>query len=331
MTEGLRESRVLVTGGAGFIGSHTVDLLIRQGCRVTIVDDLSAGRTTNQSAASYAVDICSREMTAVFGAEKPDRVIHLAARIGVRESQADPMKDAATNVLGTINVLQNCVRFGVQKVVAASSVAVYMPSQVPVIDESQTLQPSSFYGLSKLTSEQYVKLFALRNRLNYMILRYSNVYGPRQELSPNAGVVSRFLVDSLSGHSPKIHGSGRQTRDFVFVGDVARANALALFAGNNQTVNVSSGKSTSVEDLLKAVQEALGEVVSFSYLPDEAEEPWNCAFGNSLAGSVLNWHPEFDLRRGLFATASHLKREVQNHGYRESPQGYLGKPYHPGR
>lgn len=135
MTEGLRESRVLVTGGAGFIGSHTVDLLVKQGCRVTIVDDLSAGRTVNRAAASYAVDICSHEIAAVFAAEKPDRVIHLAARIGVRESLADPMGDAATNILGTVNVLQNCVKFGVQKVVAASSVAVYAPSQVPVIDE----------------------------------------------------------------------------------------------------------------------------------------------------------------------------------------------------
>lgn len=200
-----------------------------------------------------------------------------------------------------------------------------------MIDECQTLHPCSFYGLSKLTSEEYVRLFALRNRLNHMILRYSNVYGPRQELSPNAGVVSQFLVDSLSGRSLKIHGSGRQTRDFVFVGDVARANALALFAGKNQTVNVSSGKSVSVEDLLKAVQETLGKAASFSYLPDETEEPWNCAFDNSAAGSVLNWHPEFDLRRGLVATASYLKGEVQSHGHRKPPQGCPGKPCHPGR
>lgn len=300
-------ARVLVTGGAGFIGHHTVDLLVTHRHRVSVIDNLTSGNRPLIDAHLYVMDITSGDIRKVFCEERPDYVVLLASQVGVGPSLTDPVNDANVNILGTVNLLENCSRFGVQKVVFASSAAVYGAFHGEKATEECEPNPQAFYGLSKLTAERYIRMYGRQHGLNYTILRYSNVYGMGQESSRQMGVVLRFLRSALSGDPPVVYGDGFQTRDFVFVQDIARANLAALTRGNDQIVNASSGSATTVIDLLTEVAGVTGVNLHPVYAPRAESDISHSILDNSKAASVLGWKPETDLRSGLLRTYQHLR------------------------
>lgn len=265
------QKKVLVTGGAGFVGSHVADRLIEEGCSVAVVDDLSTGRleNVNPAAVFYRQDITDPALSEVFAEFKPAAVIHLAAQANVITSVADPLADARVNILGTLQVLECCRRFAVTRVVYASSAAVYGPPQYLPIDEKHPVQPTSPYGITKYTPEQYFAIYRDLYGINSVILRYANVFGPRQDPLGEGGVVAIFTDQIQRGITPTVYGDGEQTRDFVYVKDVAQANWLALKFLNslnqsgNQNVsqqhkqslilNVSTNQRTSINELYRAL------------------------------------------------------------------------------
>ncbi len=223
--------KVLVTGGAGFIGSHIVDKLIEEGYEVIVVDDLSSGKekNINKKAKFYRLNIQDSGLESVFQKEEPDYVNHHAAQIDVRRSVSYPILDAKINVLGTINLLQNCLKYKTRKVIFASSGgAIYGEQQVFPAPENHPLRPISPYGITKLVAEHYLYYYKTIYELDYMSLRYANVYGPRQDPFGEAGVIAIFIKKMLNEEQAIINGDGEQTRDFVYVEDVARANLLAM-------------------------------------------------------------------------------------------------------
>lgn len=300
--------KVLVTGGAGFIGSHVVDRLLREGYRVVAVDDLSTGRReqVDRRATFYHLDVAGEELGAVMERERPDYVIHQAAQARAGQALADPVQDGRVNILGTVNLLQACARLGVRKVVYASSAAVYGEPRYLPLDEGHDRCPSSFYGISKLAGEMYVRAFWELHGLPYTILRYSNVYGPRQDALGEGGVVAIFIHRLLRGERPVVHGDGEQTRDFVYVEDVAEANLLALSRGDGQVVNISTGKACSVNRLLAMLNEVVKEETVEG--PDPVHGPprpgdiVHSCLDNRLAVKVLGWRPLHGLGDGLRKT-----------------------------
>ena len=293
--------KVLVTGGAGFIGSHVVDELIKNGYQVVVLDNLSTGKkqNINMEAQFYQADITSPEITMIFEIEKPEYLIHHAAQINVQSSMDDPTQDAMINILGTVNLLETAVKFGVRKVIYASSAAAYgNPLYLP-IDENHSIAPMSFYGLSKYTSERYIELFAKEHQLRYSILRYANVYGPRQDPKGEAGVVSIFIDKILNNESPLIYGDGLQTRDFIYVKDVALANVMALESPDNGVFNVSSFKQTTIIDLLGIINEIVHKKISPLYNPMRHGDIIHSYLDNSLAFSILGWRPVHNLKTGI--------------------------------
>jgi UDP-glucose 4-epimerase len=241
--------KVLVTGGAGFIGSHLVDRLIQEGHEVVVVDNLSTGkrRNLNRAARLVKLDIQSWRLERVFRNERPHMVMHLAAQMDVRKSVEDPMFDAQVNVLGTLNVLQQSIKHGVRKVVFSSSGgAIYGEQEVYPAPESHVTRPLSPYGVSKLCGEQYLSYYQRVNGLQIVSLRYANVYGPRQDPEGEAGVVAIFIQKLLNNEQAIVNGNGRQTRDFVYVEDVVEANLAAMGQDIQGTYNVGTGEETSV-------------------------------------------------------------------------------------
>lgn len=250
---------VLITGGAGFIGSHLADRLIEEGCRVVVVDNLSSGKKSNLHPAVkfYPLDIREADLELVFKRERPGFVSHHAAQPGVRPSMVDPLFDADVNIRGTINVLQNCVKSGVKKVIFASSGgAVYGEQKTFPAAETHELHPLSPYGVSKSIGEFYLNYYQKVHGLAYAALRYANVYGPRQDPFGEAGVVAIFIEKMLKGAQPVINGDGRQTRDFIYVEEVVQANLLAMQSDASGVFNIGTGVETSVNqifDHLKAL------------------------------------------------------------------------------
>ncbi|MBU0536065.1 MAG: NAD-dependent epimerase/dehydratase family protein, partial [Nanoarchaeota archaeon] len=246
--------KVVVTGGAGFIGSHIVDILISKGYDVVVVDNLSTGKkdNINPKARFYEVDITNSPfLVKVFEKEKPDFVIHEAAQINVRKSVSEPVFDAITNIIGTIELLELCREHKVKKIVyAGSGGACYgEPEQIPC-NELHPVNPICHYGVSKHAAEHYFFLYKYLYRIDYVILRYSNVYGPRQDPKGEAGVISIFLDKIKNQEKPNIFGDGEQTRDYVYVSDVARENLLALESQSQTSIfNIGTGRETSVNQL----------------------------------------------------------------------------------
>ncbi|HOQ88901.1 MAG TPA: NAD-dependent epimerase/dehydratase family protein [Candidatus Hydrogenedentes bacterium] len=303
-------SKVLVTGGAGFIGSHVVDALIASGHEVAVVDDLSSGNVDNlhTQAAFYELDIRCQQMAEVFEEFSPDYVYHLAAQIDVRKSVEDPIYDADVNVRGSINLLELCVAHRVKKFIFASTGgAIYgSPEQLPA-DENCPPRPESPYGTSKLCVEQYVGLYGRLHRLNYANLRFPNVYGPRQTPHGEAGVCSILAGRMLAGEAPVLYGHGKPLRDYVYVGDIARACLLAMKKGDGVTVNLGSGKGVSVRQLFDIIQELTGftgKPVMKDLRPGEVE---NIYITGDLARQVLGWFPEVSLREGLEKTVEYVR------------------------
>ncbi|MDD2422444.1 MAG: NAD-dependent epimerase/dehydratase family protein [Heliobacteriaceae bacterium] len=305
---------ILVTGGAGFIGSHIVEQLLTRGHRVTVVDNLATGRREHVSPAArfFRQDVCSPDLPALVAAEQPVAVIHLAAQVDVQVSLRDPVTDARVNVLGTLNVLESCRQAGVKRVVLASSAAVYGdPVQLPVT-EDHPVAPVNFYGITKHTPEHYLKVYCHLAGFSGAVLRYANVYGPRQGAGGEGGVVAIFTRRFLAGKPPVIFGDGKQTRDFVYVTDVAQANVLAVEAPEPVLrpliFNVSTGKPVTVNVLYALLQELTGAKAAPVYNPVRPGDILHSHLANERIKTALDWQPVTDLQKGLRQTVAFMRQ-----------------------
>ncbi|MGO0122915.1 SDR family oxidoreductase [Desulfothermobacter acidiphilus] len=325
--------RVLVTGGAGFIASHLVDALLKEGHDVAVVDSLSSGRedNLNPSCRFYQLDICSPDLEKIFREEKPELVNHHAAQIDVRRSVANPEEDARINIQGLLNLLSNCLRYGAKRFIFASSGGVVYgePEDLPVKEEHPK-GPLSPYGVSKLSSEYYLYCFARVHGLPYIALRYGNVYGPRQDPNGEAGVVAIFAQKMLKGETPTIYGDGEQLRDYVYVGDVVQANLMAMrkiLSGVNLAAinsvddlayNIGTGRGTSVNELFRLLKKATGYEGEAVYGPERTGELRRIWLSPEKAGRELGWRAEVCLEEGLRRTVEHV-RLSQQRSDRHSP------------
>lgn len=298
--------RILVTGGAGFIGSNIVDAYVEAGHEVLVVDNLSSGKeeNLNPDAKFYKLDIRSPEIELVFAKEKPEVVNHHAAQIDVRRSVDDPAYDANVNIIGMINLLQAAVKHGTDKFIFASSGgAIYGEPETLPADENSPLQPLAPYGVSKVAGEYYLSCYQALHGLSYTALRYGNIYGPRQDPHGEAGVIAIFCRAMLDGGEIKIFGTGEQLRDYVYVGDVVAANLLSLGGGDNKSVNIGTGAGTSVNELFAHLKEILEYEKEAIYYPPRQGELERTYLDNALAKDALGWEPQVDIRRGLELTA----------------------------
>jgi UDP-glucose 4-epimerase len=311
--------KILVTGGAGFIGSNAVDAYLREGHEVVVVDNLFSGlrENLNPKAKFYEVDIRDAALSDVFAAEKPQVVAHFAAQIDVRRSVEEPTFDAEVNILGSIAVLENCVRHGVEKFIFASTGgAIYgdpEPSAMPV-PETYVPRPISHYGTSKLCVEHYIGLYNILYKLRYTILRFPNVYGPRQNPHGEAGVCAILTGLMLEGKTPTLYGFGKPTRDYVYVGDIAQGAVLALDKGDGETLNLGSGKGTSVRDIFDTLQRLTGfegEPILKPMRPGEVQDIY---ITGARAKQVLGWEPKVEFEEGLRRTLEHVKTQEASTG-----------------
>lgn len=294
--------RALVTGGAGFIGSHLTDALLARGDEVAVVDDLSRGRPgrLDPAVALHQLSIADGgQLTAVAEKFQPDLICHLAAQIDVRVSVADPADDAATNVVGTINVLQAALAVGARVVFASSGGALYgQDAPIPSLEEVLAL-PESPYGIAKQCAEQYVGLYNRLHGASHSVLRLANVYGPRQDPAGEAGVITIFCARALADDDPTIYGDGTQTRDYVHVGDVVRAFLAAADRGRPGTWNIGTGAEVSVLDLVDLIAKASGRPLTPAFAPPRAGELLRSAVAVERAAEELDWRPQTALADGI--------------------------------
>jgi UDP-glucose 4-epimerase len=304
--------KTVVTGGAGFIGSHIVDALLAAGHDVAVADNLVTGKLSNLEprARFYRVDVVTPEFRDVVRRESPELVYHEAAQMSVKKSTDDPLYDATVNVLGLINVLEACVAAGVRKIVFASSGATYGNPEYLPIDEAHPQRPESPYGITKMVAEHYLHYYALDRGLQYTALRYGNVYGPRQDSMGEAGVVAIFARQLLTKGTPVIHWDGEQTRDYVYVGDVARANLLAASAGDGRCYSIATGQGTSVNQILRMLCHVIGANVEPLRAPRRPGDLRAAFFDTSLARAELGWEPTVSLERGLRTTLDYCRSEM---------------------
>jgi len=304
--------KVLVTGGAGFIGSHIVDALLEEDNEVVIVDNLSTGfrQNVNPRATFYPVSIVDRRLKHIFKVEQPDVVIHEAAQTVVTRSVREPVYDAQVNIIGSINLLDNCVNFKVKKVVYASSCAIYGAPQYIPIDEDHPLNAISPYGVSKQTVERY--LFAYNNifGLNYCALRYSNVFGPRQNAAGEAGVIAIFTRQMLSGKQPKIYGNGDKTRSYVYVKDVVAANMLALKSESCGVFNIGTSAETSDQRIFDLVSHFCLYDGIPKYMDERPGEIRRMCLDATRASQVLGWVPATNIEEGIANTVSSYRDRI---------------------
>ncbi len=305
--------KILVTGGAGFIGSNVADAFAAAGHEVVAVDDLSSGRPENVSKGIRLVeaDVRDPRIAAILSAERPQAVCHHAAQIDVRKSVADPARDADVNLIGLLRLLEACVASGVKKFLFASSGgACYGEQERFPAPESHPTRPVSPYGVAKAASELYLGYYRAQHGLPYVALRYANVYGPRQNPHGEAGVVAIFARKLLSGEPCTIYGDGGQTRDFVYVGDVARANLLALGADYAGPVNIGTGRETPIADLYDQLASLAGAVRPARREPGKPGEQRRSVIDPALAARVLGWRPEVTLEEGLARTLEYFRRRA---------------------
>jgi UDP-glucose 4-epimerase len=300
--------RVLVTGGAGFIGSHVADLLVESGKEVWVLDNFSTGRRefVNPKVTLIEMDITSPELESYFP-EEIDCVVHLAAQASVSYSMKNASEDARVNILGSINLLEVCCKKGVKRIIYANSAAGFgMPKYLPV-DEEHPLAPICPYGSSKQAVEGYIKLYSLQKGLRYASLRYSNVYGPRQNSSAEGGVVAIFIDKLLSGERPEIFGDGNQTRDFVYVKDAAEATLLAIENEENISCNIGCGTEVKIKELLETIKNLVGSKDEPRYLPPREGDIYRTFFKIKKAKEELGWTPKYILEEGLMETINYYK------------------------
>lgn len=307
--------KVLVTGGAGFIGSHTVEKMLARGWEVVVLDNLSTGLRTNVAAGVrlIEIDILDQRLLDLFSTEKFDCVVHLAAQTAVPYSIDHPDIDCQVNLLGLVNVLEACRKTAVQRVVFASSAAVYgNAADLPIVEET-SLRPGSFYGLTKCTGEKYLELYNQIHNIDYVVLRYANVYGERQGDGGEGGVVSIFTRKLYQDESIYIFGDGGQTRDFIYVGDVAEANCQALIAPRtaaNRVYNISTQTQTSVNELADLLAHAAEKSVYKNYMPAREGDIYHSMLSNHAAVANIGWKPAMPLAEGLNRTYHSLRKTL---------------------
>ncbi len=302
--------KILVTGGAGFIGSHVADALLAAGHLVCIIDDLSTGRMENLNphAEFHRIDIRSEAIADLFHKNKFDALVHHAAQMDVRRSVEDPLFDASVNVLGTLNLLQQCIATGVRTFIFASTGgAIYGEQDTFPADERHPCRPLSPYGVSKLTVESYLRFYGAIYGLRTVALRYANVYGPRQNPHGEAGVVAIFTSRMLGGEQPLINGDGTQTRDYTYVGDVVRANLAALGYSSSGTFNVGTGIETSVNDIFRNLASLTGAACTERHGPAKKGEQQRSVLSYRHIQEVLGWTPTVELREGLRRTVEYFR------------------------
>lgn len=306
-------SKILVTGGAGFIGSTLVDQLIKDGHEVVVIDDLSSGRKEylNPAAVFYESDIGSKKVAKIFKKEKFDIVYHLAAQIDVRISVARPELDNRINVLGGLNILENCRASGVKKIIFSSTGgAIYGEAEEIPTSESAPAYPVSPYGIHKLTLEKYLNYYYQVYGLNYTILRFANVYGPRQYKGGEAGVIAIFIDHAIRGQESLQYGDGRQTRDFVYVDDVVRALVLTQAIDCRGEINIGSGQETNLLELRENIETALAAPLPIKEMPAKEGEQRRSCLSYKRAQEVLNWEPQISLSEGIRRTVAWSKIQV---------------------
>ena len=306
---------ILVTGGAGFIGSHISDAYIAAGHTVVIVDDLSGGvpENINPKAKFYQLDIRSEKLGDVFQKAKIDIVNHHAAQMDVRRSVADPAFDASVNVLGGLNIFEQARKYGVKKFIFSSTGgAIYGEQDYFPADEEHPTRPLSPYGITKLCTEKYLFYYKAVYGINHVILRYANVYGPRQNPHGEAGVVAIFCSKMLKGEQPVINGDGKQTRDYTFVGDVVQANLLALSYNGSAIYNIGTGVESDVNKLFFELRSHLHPTCLEQHAPPKAGEQQRSVISSKKIERELGWRPLVQLDEGLQITAEYFQKKFQS-------------------
>ncbi|MEW6096126.1 MAG: NAD-dependent epimerase/dehydratase family protein [bacterium] len=302
--------KILITGGAGFIGSCIVDRLINQGDEVIIVDNLSTGKekNINQSAKFYKLDIQDPKIEDIFKHDQIDVVNHHAAQIDVRKSVSDPIFDTNINILGSINLLQLCVKYNVKKFIFASSGGTVYGEQrfYPATEEHPT-QPICPYGINKLAIEHYLYYYYTIYNLKYIVLRYANIYGPRQDPWGEAGVVAIFINKMLTKEQPIINGDGEQTRDYTYIDDVVDANILAMNSTTTGIFNVGTGVETSVNKLFSMMLDTMKTTVKEVHGPAKEGEINRSCLDYTKAKEILGWQPKIQFEDGIKKTVEYFK------------------------
>jgi UDP-glucose 4-epimerase len=306
---------VLVTGGAGFIGSHLVDRLLELEYRVVVIDDLSGGKlkNLNPAASFHHVDITQPSAAEVFQREQPDLVFHLAAQTSVSYSIRDPVKNSEANVTGTLRMLEAARRYGVEKFIYSSTGgALYGDPQVHPCPDDHPVMPLSPYGMSKYLGELYLEFYRRLYRINYTSLRYGNVYGPRQDPHGEAGVVAIFSQAMLEGKQPEIFGDGDQERDFVCVDDVVEANILAIKRGDGLAMNIGTGQKTSINRVFDLLKGIIGYRWEPLHGPARLGDVYQISLHSGTAERELGWKAQVDLEDGLRRTVEYFRQAVHS-------------------
>jgi UDP-glucose 4-epimerase len=303
-------TKILVTGGAGFIGSNVADRFIDDGHKVVIIDNLSTGIEANlpQKAKFYKLDIRSAVIDKIFEREKPEILCHHAAQIDVRKSANDPIFDAEVNIIGGLNLFNSCVKRKVKKIIFASTGgAIYGEQDYFPADENHPAYPLSPYGVAKLTIEKYLHFYKEVYGIDFVSLRYANVYGPRQNPFGEAGVVAIFTERLLGNKKAIINGDGKQTRDFVFVEDVVKSNVLALKYPKSDIFNIGTGIETDINYIFKVLKEKIGSKQKEIHGPAKLGEQQRSVLECSKAKSLLRWKPKYDFVEGIAKTVEYYK------------------------
>ena len=303
---------ILVTGGAGFIGSHLVDAYVADGHNVVVVDDLSSGvkENLNPKAEFCQLDIRSQEIAQVFQRHSFDVVNHHAAQMDVRRSVADPKFDASVNVIGGLNIFESARQSGVKKIIFSSTGgAIYGEQDSFPADEEHPVRPLSPYGIAKFVTENYLFYYKEVHGIDHVVLRYANVYGPRQNPHGEAGVVAIFAKKMLRGEIPVINGDGKQTRDYTYVGDVVRANLLALKYSGSNIFNIGTGIETDVTQLFRILRGLLNPACPEEHGPAKIGEQLRSVISSAKIQRELGWSPGVSLSEGLKMTAQFFKNK----------------------
>lgn len=305
--------RILVTGGAGFIASHVTDALIAAGHQVSVIDDLSSGKreNLNPKASFYQLDVQDAGVADVMKREQPEVLCHHAAQMDVRRSVADPVFDAKVNLVGLLNLMEHGRQHGLRRVMFSSTGgAIYGEQDVFPAPETHKTEPLSPYGVAKLASERYLFFYSATYGISYAALRYANVYGPRQNPHGEAGVVAIFAEKLLRGEQPIINGTGLQTRDYVYVGDLVRANLAALASNFTGAVNLGTGIETDVNTIFRHLRTLCGSNAPEQHGSAQPGEQMRSVIDNGLAQRVLGWRPETSLEDGLRETVAFFRARL---------------------
>lgn len=299
--------KMVVTGGAGFMGSHLVNRLVSQGYEVHVIDNLTTGDPgrLHSEAVLHVTDVGSEQAATYVKLLKPDTVFHLAAQSDVEQSIQTPTSDAYINIAGTLNMLEACRTTKVRKIIFASTSQVYGNSDQNVLTENDSVCPTSFFALSKLVAEQYIRLYQQFYGLEYTILRYANVYGPGQTTGSKGSIIAAIGKHVSCGVPLNIYGDGTQTRDFIYINDVVEATLAAAKLTHSDMLHISTGQMVSVNQLIDMARVQYPDAIHINYLPPKPGDVLHICLDNSKARSLLNWKPEYTIEQGFLETSRH--------------------------